>query len=101
MISELIKMNEKRKRIKKVLILKRILLSMQKRHYITTNCLISPCESSWTRLYMTGNDINIIMNNTNFKEKLTKKHSNRDNEYNVPHAIYQEYTGYKYIKEFI
>ncbi len=42
-----------------------------------------------------------IMNNTDFKEKLSQKHSNRDNQYNVPHTIYQEYTGYKYIKDLL
>lgn len=33
---------------------------MRKRHYLATNCLIFPCESSWTTFYLTGNDINMI-----------------------------------------
>lgn len=42
-----------------------------------------------------------IINNTDFKQKLSDKHSNRNNEFNVPHLIYQEYNGYLYIKELI
>jgi len=42
-----------------------------------------------------------IMNNTVYKQKMSDKHSNRDNEYNVPYTIYQEYKGYKYIKELL
>jgi len=42
-----------------------------------------------------------IMNNPEYKKKMSEKHSNRNNEYNVPHLIYQEYLGYLYIKELL
>jgi hypothetical protein len=42
-----------------------------------------------------------IMNDTDFKQKMSEKHSNRDNEFNVPHSTYQEYLGYLYIKELL
>jgi len=42
-----------------------------------------------------------LMNGTDFKQKLSDKHSNRSNEFNVPHAIYQEYQGYTYLKELL
>lgn len=42
-------------------------------------------------------NINII----NIKEKLSKNNSNRNNEFNVPNLIYQEYCGYLYIKELL
>ena len=41
------------------------------------------------------------MNGTDFKQKLSDKHSDRSNEFNVPHAIYQEYQGYKYLKDLL
>lgn len=41
------------------------------------------------------------MNINNIKEKLSKNNSNRDNEFNVPHLLYQEYRGYLYIKELL
>ena len=41
------------------------------------------------------------ININNIKEKLSKSNSNRDNEFNVPHLLYQEYRGYLYIKELL
>jgi len=42
-----------------------------------------------------------LMNGTDFKQKLSDKHSDRSNEFNVPHAIYQEYQGYSYLKDLL
>ena len=65
------------------------------------NKIIESSYSSFRHKKIKDKCYKCIMNNTDFKEKLSQKHSNRDNEYNVPHAIYQEYTGYKYIKELL
>lgn len=42
-----------------------------------------------------------LMNGTDFKQKLSDKHSDRSNEFNVPHTIYQEYQGMIYLKELL
>ena len=42
-----------------------------------------------------------LMNGTDFKQKLSDKHSDRSNEFNVPHTIYQEYQGYTYLKQLL
>ena len=42
-----------------------------------------------------------LMNQTDFKQKMSDKNANRSNEFNVPHTIYQEYQGYSYLKDLL
>jgi hypothetical protein len=47
---------KKRNTLYKILLLMRIKLMLQERNYVTRDCLASPCDASWAKIYAQGND---------------------------------------------
>ncbi|KAG3159655.1 hypothetical protein PI124_g8159 [Phytophthora idaei] len=57
-------LSEVRREVFQLLVEEAWKIAMRSRHYITTQCLDSPTDSSWMVLYKYGNDVNFL-NTTN------------------------------------
>ena len=65
------------------------------------NAIIDMSYSGFRHKKIKNKCYKCIMNNIDYKQKLSEKLSNRNNEFNVSYSIYQEYLGYLYIKELL
>jgi hypothetical protein len=65
------------------------------------NKILESIYRNFTKKKDKGKCYKCLMNGTDFKQKLSDKHSDRSNEFNVPHTIYQEYQGMTYLKDLL
>ena len=65
------------------------------------NRILESIYRNFTKKKDRANCYKCLMNGTDFKQKLSDKHSDRSNKFNVPHTIYQEYQGYTYLRDLL